>query len=802
MATTNDQTEGAHSSTGFRIGMPTPRIEDLRLVRGRGRYTDDVEVPNAAHMALVRSPHAAARISHIDTTDALAMPGVLAILTGADVVADDLGLLRTSVERNRRDGSPMPRPPYRLLALDDVHFAGDPVAVVIAETRAAALDAADAVVVEYEDRPSVTDAPEAVQPSAPAVWPDQAPDNVCFVFEQGDRAATDAAFAKAHHVTKLDYRITRVSANPIEPRNAAGWYDPLQDRYTLYAGTQGPHKLRSELAEVTLKIPAHQLRVVSPDVGGAFGMKNSPFPEYGVLLWAARRVGRPVRWTATRGESFLSDYHARDNVSTVELALDKDGIFLGLRVRTLANLGAYLGFNTPHPSTNNLGGLAGTYRTPHIHAEVTGVFTNTQPMAPYRGAGRPEATYALERVIDVAADELGIDRVELRRRNLIPPQAMPFKTGLVFTYDSGEFEKNMDRVLAETDWAGFPKRREEAARRGRLRGIALVNAIEIAGGPFRNPNEESAEIRFDADGNVTFLMGTHNHGQGHETAFRQIAGSLLGLAPERVRIVQGDTDLVAHGRGTFGSRSMMAGGTALVRATEKVVEQGKAIAAHLMEAGESDIVFADGKFTIAGTDRSVALDEVARASYNTAKLPKGADFGLGALAIVTPAEATFPNGCHVCEVEIDEETGAVEVVDYVVVDDVGTVINPLLVKGQIHGGVAQGLGQALLENLVYDPGTGQMVTGSFMDYAMPRADDMPPMHVISSPSPTPNNPLGVKGAGEAGTVGSLPAVINAVVDALRPLGVTHLDMPASPYRVWSAIQKAKGAAPPEGGWRL
>ena len=775
----------------FRIGAPIPRVEDLRLVRGRGRYTDDVEVPNAAHMALVRSPHAAARIRSIDVSEARAAQGVLAVLTGADVVADGLGLLRTSVERKRRDGRPMARPPYRLLALDEVHFAGDPVAIVIAETRAAAFDAADLVVVDYEDRPSVTEAAEAVKPHASAVWQEEAPDNVCFVFEQGDRAATDAAFARAAHVTRLDFRITRVSANPIEPRNAAGWYDPHEERYVLYAGTQGPHKLKSELAETALNIPAHQLRVVSPDMGGAFGMKNSPFPEYGLLLWAARMVGGPVRWTATRAESFLSDYHARDNDSTVELALDGDGIFLGLRIRTVANLGAYLGFNTPHPSTNNLGGLAGTYRTPQIHAEVTGVFTNTQPMAPYRGAGRPEATYAIERVIDVAADELGIDRVELRRRNLIPPDAMPFKTGLVFTYDSGEFEKNMDRALAEADWNGFEARRTEAAARGRLRGIGIANAIEIAGGPFKNPNEESAEIRFDATGDVTLFMGTHNHGQGHETSFRQIAVSLLGISPDRVRIVAGDTDAVVHGRGTFGSRSMMAGGTALIRATEKIVAQGKAIAAHMLEAGESDIVFENGRFLVAGTDRGVRLEDVARTSYMAGKLPVGAEYGLSALAITTPQEATFPNGCHVCEVEIDEETGAVEIVNYVVVDDVGTVINPLLVKGQIHGGVAQGLGQALLEDLVYEPGTGQMVTGSFMDYAMPRADNMPSMTVIANPVPTPNNPLGVKGAGEAGTVGALPVIMNAVVDALRPLGVTHLDMPASPARVWAAIRKAR-----------
>jgi carbon-monoxide dehydrogenase large subunit len=775
----------------FRIGASTRRVEDLRFVRGLGRYTDDVVMANAAHMAVVRSPHAAARIKAIDASAALAVPGVLCVLTGADVAADNLGGLRTIVERHRRDGRPMAKPPYRILALDEVRFAGDAVAVVIAETRAIAHDAVDLVAVDYEDLPSVTDAAEAVRPGAPVVWADEVPDNVSFVFEQGDRAATDAAFAQADHVTTLAFRITRASANPIEPRNALGWYDPLEDRYTLYAATQGPHKLRSELAEVTLKISPHQLRVVSPDVGGAFGMKNSPFPEYALCLWASRRVGRPVRWTATRGESFLSDYHARDNHTTVDLALDKDGMFLALRVRTLANLGAYLGFNTPHPSTNNLGGLAGTYRTPHIHAEVSGVFTHTQPMAPYRGAGRPEATYAIERVIDVAADELGVDRVELRRRNLIPPEAMPFKTGLIFTYDSGEFEKNMDQALAEADWAGFAKRRAEAAKRGFLRGIAVVNAIEIAGGPFKNPNEEAAEIRFDASGAMTVLLGTHNHGQGHETAFRQLAMSHLGIAPENVRIVAGDTDLVVHGRGTFGSRTIMSGGTAFLRAADKIIARGKTIAAHMLEAGEADIVFADGRFTVAGTDRGVRIEDVARASYMPGKLAPDLEYGLAALAVVTPPEATFPNGCHVCEVEIEAETGATVIVNYVVVDDVGTVINPMLVKGQIHGGVAQGLGQALLENVVYEPGTGQMVTGSFMDYAMPRADDMPFVTVISSPVPTPNNPLGAKGAGEAGTVGALPAVINAVIDALKPFGITHLDMPATPYRIWTAIEAAR-----------
>ena len=778
-------------ATAFGIGSATPRFEDARLLRGLGRYTDDIRMPHEASMAIVRSPHAHARIRGIDTAAAAAAPGVLAVLTGADLLADGWGTLHTIVERKQRDGSPMAHPPYRLLALDEARFAGDAVAIVIASSAAAAADARDLVDVDYEPLPSVTDAAVAVQPGAPAVWPDEVPDNVSFVYHLGDRAATDAAFARAHHVSRLDFRISRVSANPMEPRNAIGLHDPVEDRFTLYAGLQSPHLMRSVLSERTMMIPPHRLRVVSPDVGGGFGMKGALYPEYPLVLWAAKRVGRPVRWTATRSESFLADYHARDNVSTIELALDAHGVFLALRIRTLANIGAYLAHSAPHSSTNNLGGLAGVYRTPAIHAEVLGVFTNTPSNAPYRGAGRPEATYALEQVIDLAAREMGIDRVAIRRRNLIPPEAMPFRTGLVFTYDSGAFERNMDMALTEADWDGFPARRAEAAARGKLRGIGLANAIEIAGGPFRTPGEEGAEIRFDPSGSATLLMGSHNHGQGHETTFRQMAASFLGLKPERVRVVYGDTDLIPHGKGTFGSRSMMAAGTALSRASDKVIARGKVIAAHLMEAAEVDITFDAGRFSIAGTDRGVGIEDVARASYIPAQLPPDREMGFGALAITTPDEASFPNGCHVCEVEVDPETGEVDMARYLVVDDVGTVVNPLLVKGQIHGGVAQGLGQVLMEAIRYEPGSGQLQTGSFMDYAMPRAADVPAMTVISNPVPTPTNPLGVKGAGEAGCVGALPAITSALLDALAPVGVTAFEMPATPDRVWAAMQQAR-----------
>jgi carbon-monoxide dehydrogenase large subunit len=510
-----------------------------------------------------------------------------------------------------------------------------------------------------------------------------------------------------------------------------------------------------------------------------------------LTLWAARKLKRPVRWNATRSESFVSDYHGRDSTWSVELALDKDGTFLGLRAKVTANVGAYLGLSTTLPPANNIGGIAGVYRTPAICSEVTAYFTNTGPMSPYRGAGRPEATYAIETVIDKAADELGLDRVEIRRRNLIPSWAMPYKTGLVFEYDCGEFEKNLDLALEAANWKGFAQRRQETERNGKLRGISVANAIEVAAGPFGRPSEEFAEMRFDLEGNLTLLLGTHNHGQGHETAFRQMAKTLLGIDPDRVRVLWGDTDLVTHGVGTFGSRSMIVGGMSLTRASEKIIERGRKIAAHILEAGPEDIVFERGSFKVAGTDRAVRIEDVAKTSYRPHGLPVGEEVGLWAQAMIAPDNITYPNGCHVCEVEVDPETGKVDVVGYVVVDDVGTVVNPLMVKGQIHGGIAQGLGQALMETIEYDPDNGQMVTASYMDYGMPRAHDFPYLDVHSNPVPTATNPFGVKGVGEAGTVGAVPAVMSAVLDALRPLGVMELQMPASPHNVWQAIQAAK-----------
>jgi len=779
----------------FDLGRAVPRTEDLRLLRGRGRYTDDIELPHQAHLYVLRSPHAAARLRSIDGAAAAAAPGVLAVLTGRDAESDGLGTFSSVVQRRRTDGSPNFVPPYRVLALDRVHHVGEPVAAVIAESLAQAKDAAELVAIDWEVLPSVTDTASAPMPGAPAVW-DEVPDNVCFVHQLGDKPRVDTAFARAKHVVTERFHISRVAVNPLEGRTALGLYDDREDRYTLHAGLQGVHRTRAELTDRIFKLPANRLRVISPDVGGGFGMKGSAFPELALVLWAARKVGRPVKWIAERSESFIADHHARDNRSEVSLALDEHGKFLALRVDTIVNLGAFLASMGVHVATNNLGGLAGPYTTPHIHVNVTGVFSNTNPTCPYRGAGRPEASYCIERIIDIAARQTGIDPVELRRRNMIPPAALPYKTGLVFTYDSGDFAKTMEMALRLADWQGVAARRAAAAKSGKLYGAGIASIIEIAGGPADLPLEEAIEIRFDPTGHATVLAGTHSHGQGHETMYRQFAGHVLGLPPERVRVLYGDSDLVFHGRGTFGSRSASVGGAAFLGAAQKIIEKGKLIAAHLVEASALDIEFADGIFTVAGTDRTVALVEVAKAAFVAQRMPRGFELGLGAQAVVTPPGATFPNGCHVCEIEIDPETGTAKIVRYAVVDDVGRVVNPLLLKGQIHGGIAQGAGQALCEDMIYDSASGQLLTGSFMDYCMPRADDLPMIAVESNEVPAKTNPLGIKGAGEAGAVGALPAVMNAINDALRPLGIRHFDMPATPERLWRAIRDAKVKKPP------
>ena len=773
----------------YGIGQSVRRFEDPRLVRGEGRFHDDANLPGQAHVVIVRSLHAHARIASIDTTAAVGAPGVIAVFTGDDLARDQLGTMKMTLKRKRPDGSPMFAPAHRGLTQKRVRYVGDPIALVIAETLAEAEDAAELVRVEYEPLPSVTSTAEAVG-GAP-VW-DECTDNISNLFEVGDKAAAEAAIAGAAHVVRRRYVITRVHAQYMEPRGALGVYDPGEDRYTLHADVQYPHRVRSALAINIFRVPEHQIRVIVGDVGGAFGTKGWQYPEHKLVLWAARRIGRPVKWQCERREAIPADEHARDNVSDAELALDPDGRFLAIRVRTLANVGAYVSSDRNLLATfGNVMTVVGVYTVPAAHVEVLSVLTNTNSTAPYRGAGRPEATYIIERLIDDAARELDMDRLELRRKNLIPASAMPYKTPLGTTYDCGEFAKSMERALVLADVAGFPARRDASRRRGALRGLAVVNAIEKAAGPA----PEFAEIRFAPGGSATILMGTKNQGQGHETTFKQILHERLGLEPADVRYIDGDTDRVAFGMGTMGSRSTVIGGSALWTAAEKVIAKGRKIAARMLEASEGDINFADGKFTVLGTDRAVAIKDVARAAFVPAQLPPGLEPGLYETGTFAPKTDTWPNGCHVCEVEVDPDTGAVTLASYAIVDDVGTVINPLTLKGQIHGGVAQGVGQALMEQVVYEPESGQLLTTSFMEYAMPRADTFCDIHIESHPVPTKLNPLGAKGAGEAGTVGALPAVINAVMDALAPLGVRELDMPATSERVWAAIQAAKRDGP-------
>jgi aerobic carbon-monoxide dehydrogenase large subunit len=767
----------------FAIGQAVPRFEDPRLLRGGGRYVDDFTLPGMAFGCVLRSPYAHARIRKIDTSQAKAAPGVLAVLTGADWIASGFGDLPVPGGHKRRDGSPMYRPPYPALVKDRVRWVGDYVAFVVAETKHQAADAAELIEIDYEPLPSIVATDEAARPGAPLVW-DDCKDNICFVQIHGDKAATEAAFARAAHVAKHRLVINRVTAVTMEPRGSIGEYNPITDHYTIYTTLQRAHPYRTDLTSV-LKVPESKIRVVAGDIGGSFGMKSAVYNEVALVLLASKLLGRPVKWVGTRSESFLSDAQARDNVTDAELALDKDGTFLGLRVTSTVNAGAYLqaGFQA---YTGNLGTLAGVYRTPAIYVESTAVFTHTHPMRPYRGNGRPEAAYVIERIVDLAAAEIGMDPAELRRRNYVSPDAMPYKTALTFTYDSGEFEKSMDLALKLADVPGFEKRRTESKQRGKLRGLGISNTIERAGAP----SFEGAEIRFDRSGTVTIFSGSITQGQGHETVLKQIVCDRLGLNPDEVEYLQGDTDKVFFGEGTGGSRSATMSGSAFHNAADKIIAKAKEIAAHNLKVDLVDVKFADGIFSSAKTNQTVSIKEVAQNASNPAKLPKGMEPGLFATAVFTSHVENFPNGCHVCEVEVDPETGHIELARYSVVDDVGTVLNPLLLKGQIVGGVAQGVGQILKEDIRFDE-QGQLLTGSFMDYAMPRARDFCPIEVKSNPVPTKTNPLGVKGAGEAGCVGAMPAVANAVVDALKPFGVKHIEMPATPERVWRAMRNGK-----------
>tara|TARA_R110000868_G_scaffold39376_1_gene137050 strand:+ start:5867 stop:8173 length:2307 start_codon:yes stop_codon:yes gene_type:complete len=765
----------------FDVGQPVPRTEDPRLLTGGGRYTDDYTLPHQLRGHVLRSPHAHAEIRAIDISAAAAMPGIHAILTAEDYRADGYGDLQCGSRWNENQYQP-PNPP---LALGRVRFVGDGVVFIVADTVDQAKDAAEAVVVDYEILPAIIRTAEALDDGAPLVW-DDCGDNECFYEQRGYPEETKAAFEAADIVVERTFPITRTVTNTIEPRAYVGDYNPTDRRYTLYTGCHYPHKIREQLATEVFNVAEQDIRVIAGDIGGSFGLRGSVYPEQLLVLWASQRVGRPVKWAAERSEGHIADYQGRDNHSVARLAMDRDGNFLGLHVWTLAALGAYVTTGGNGPPINNLGTLAGTYVTPAIHVEVSGVFTNTTPTCPYRGAGRPEAAYIIETLVDAAAKKLGRDPADLRRQNTIPESAMPFKTGLVFTYDCGAFEKNLDDGLEMIDYAGFEARRAEAASRGRLRGIGISNTIERAGGP----SIEEATVRIDKTGNVMVMAGTISQGQGHDTIYKQIVSQALGLSVDRIRVREGDTDQQGIGGGTGGSRSATCGGSAIFRAAEAAIAKAKILAAHQLEASAEDVDFAEGVFIIAGTDRSITLAEVARGSYTPGKLPDGVEAGIDERATFAPKSANFPNGTHACELEIDPDTGEIEVKGYVIVDDVGTVLNPLLLKGQIHGGVAQGYGQAVMERAVYDA-DGQNVAASFMDYAMPRAGDFTMFDVKSNPVPTKQNPLGVKGAGEAGTVGALPAVMNAVENALNAAGVPMIDLPASPERVWQALQAVR-----------
>jgi aerobic carbon-monoxide dehydrogenase large subunit len=774
----------------FGVGQPVPREEDPYLLRGAGRYVDDVKAAGLARAYVLRSPHSHARIKSVDASCAKEAPGVLLVLTGNDPEVLALGTQAPRLPRKRRDGSPAFVCPQYQLARDTVRYIGDYVALVVAETLDEAKDAAELIEVDYEILPAVVTTEAAVQPGAPAVW-EKCPDNQAFLHEIGNKAATEAAFAKADKIVKHKMVINRLTTNSMEPRGCLADYDDRDERYSIRVTVQGPHAVRRALATQIFKLPETKIRVIAENVGGGFGMKGAVYPEYPLTMLAARLLRRPVKWVGERSESILSDEHNRDNVTEGELALTKDGKFLALRVRTLANIGAHFNSDrSPGPPTNNLGVLAGTYTIPAAHVEVTCVLTNTMLTGHYRGAGRPEAAYVIETLVDLAARELGIDPAEIRRRNMIPAAAMPYKTALTYTYDCGDFCKNLEDCIKQADYAGFAGRRAESEKRGKLRGIGISSTVEASNSGLI----EHAELRFDPTGTLTMFMGTHDHGQGHGTVFRQILADKLGIDPKLVRFKYGDTDEVMIGTGTFGSRSMVAGGTALLVASQKVIEKGKRIAAHLLETAEQDIAFEAGKFKVAGTDRAIDLIEVAKNAFLPAKLPKGLEPGFYETGTFDGGAMTFPNGCHICEIEIDRETGVVELVRYNAIDDVGHMLNPLLVEGQLHGGIVQGVGQALMENIAYDDDSGQILSGSFMDYAMPRADNFCAFVAGENEVPTKTNPLGVKGAGEGGTVGALPAVMNAINHALSQVGAPYVQMPATAPKVWRALQESRKVA--------
>ena len=770
-----------------RIGEPVRRVEDERFLTGRGRYVDDVRLAGEAVAVVVRSPHAHADVRGIDGAEAARAPGVLALFTHADLAADGIGPIPCAATIEGRDGRTCFVPRRWPLARGRVRHVGDPVAVVVAETEDRARDAADLVRIDYAPLPAVTDTARAGDADAPRLW-DEAPGNVCVDWEAGDAAATEAAFAAAAHVTEIAGLVNnRLAVASLEGRAAAGEFDPATGRYTLHVTCAYVHNLRRQLAEQVLHVAEADLRVVAPDVGAGFGMKNYAYPEYALVLWAARRLGRPVRWTGGRGESFVSDDQARDHVSDARMAFDADGRILGLRVRTIATHGAYVAGSTPMlPTKANASAASGVYDVPAAHLEVRTVFTNKTPTGSYRGVGRAEAIYLIERLIDAAADDMGIDPAELRRRNLVPAAALPYTNPFGFTFDSGDFPAALEGALAAADYAGFAARRAASESRGMLRGIGVGCYIDDSLGPA----EEGADVRFAEDDTVTLLLGAFDNGQGLPTTLRQIASDRLGVPLDRIGFEQGDTDRIAIGGGHGGSRSTEMGGSALRAAADRAIEKGRMVAAHVLEAAAADVEFADGRFVVAGTDRALGLFEAAAVARDPGRRPEGLDEDLDTHERYRRRASAWPNGCHVAEVEIDPETGAVSVTRYTAVDDFGIIVNPMIVRGMVQGGVAQGAGQALLEEVAHDRETGQPVTGSFMDYTLPRADDMCDLAISFNEIPTESNPLGVKGCGESGAVGAPPALVNAAVDALSARGVRRLDCPATPQRVWRALRDA------------
>ena len=775
------------------IGARVARKEDKRFITGAGRYTDDMVVPGMKHAAFVRSPHAHAEIRKIDVSRAKAMPGVIDVLVGRELKADGIGNIICGWMIHSKDGSPMKMGAWSPLAVDRVRYVGDAVAIVVADTKGQARDAAEAVEVTYREKKAVVDPVAALKAGAPELHP-EAPGNLIFDWELGDAKATDAALARAAHITRLKIVNNRLVPNAMEPRAALGHYDKAEDHYTCWTTSQNPHVARLVMSAFYNVAPENKLRVIAPDVGGGFGSKIYIYPEEIVCLWASKRTGVPVKWVADRTESFLTDAHGRDHVSEVQLAFDKDHRMIGLKVDTIANLGDYMSlFSSSVPTYLYATLLSGQYDIPAIHANVRTVYTNTAPVDAYRGAGRPEATYLVERVVETAARELGVTPAELRRKNFI--RAFPHQTPVIMNYDAGDYEASLSAAMKAADYAGFEKRRAEAKKRGKLRGIGMSCYIEACGiAPSAAVGSlgagvglwESAEVRVNAVGTIEVLTGSHSHGQGHETTFAQLVSQRFGVPLDSVSIVHGDTDKVQMGMGTYGSRSGAVGMSAIVKALDKVEAKAKKIAAHLMEASEGDIVIENGELKVAGTDKTVPWFQVALAAYTAHNLPSGMEPGLKETAFYDPSNFTFPAGCHICEVEVDPETGVVDVVQFVASDDFGNIINPMIVEGQVHGGVAQGIGQALLEESIYDA-SGQLLTASYMDYTMPRADDLPSFVVDTTNTPCPGNPLGMKGCGEAGAIGSPPAVMNAVTDAI---GTNDLTMPATPQKVWAALKAA------------